>query len=65
MSLEFLCNMLIPELPVKVFGKLPGEKEAHELDEFLAGEVHTRKYRNNRISSYKFHPEYIVMVVEF
>lgn len=56
-TVEWLCNMLIAECPVKL---KEGVRDK-QLDSFLAGEVQNSPYRNNQVSDYRFTSEYITI----
>lgn len=58
-TVEWLCNMLIAECPVK----LKEDVRDQQLDIFLAGEVQNSPYRNNKVSDYRFTSEYITIWV--
>lgn len=58
-TVEWLCNMLIAECPVK----LKESVRDQQLDIFLAEEVQNSPYRNNKVSDYRFTSEYIAIWV--
>lgn len=60
MTVEWLCNMLIAELPVDVVGK-----QHQQIDSFRAGEVQNSPYRSSLVKDYRFTSESIKIEVVF